>query len=1049
MSVDSRLLGSLEWRTIGPFRGGRVPAVVGHPTEQATFFFGACGGGVWKTTDAGVYWENISDGYFTTSSIGAIAIADSDPNVIYVGTGETSIRGDVIHGDGVYKSTDGGQTWAHVGLRDSQAISTVRIHPQNADIVYVAVLGHVWGSNDERGVYRTTDGGKTWEQVLFRSPGAGAIDLTIDPGNPRHLVAALWDAQRYPYQLRSGGPDSSIYQSFDGGDTWTDITRNAGLPTGTLGKIGVAISPASPNRIWALIEAEDGALFRSDDRGATWQRVSDNGDLRRRAWYYTHIFADPSDADTVWVLNLKCWKSIDGGRTFTAVPTPHGDNQDLWIDPTNSERMIEGNDGGANVSLNGGRTWSSIYNQPTGQFYHVTTDNRTPFNVYGSQQDNTALGGASSSARGAITLNDWFQPGGGESGYIAIKPTDENIIFGGAIGSGAGNGRLLKYNHETKASSIHTVWPEVTGMGRGAEALKYRFQWTFPISFSPHDPDTLYVTSNVVHRSTDDGMSWEVISPDLSHNDPATLGPSGGPISRDNTGAEAYGTVFAFVESPHERGFFWAGTDDGRLHTSEGGNDWTDVSIPSLPERAMISIIEVSPHDAATAYVAATRYKHDDFTPYLYKTTDYGQTWTLITNGIPENDFTRVIREDPNRKGLLYAGTETGVYVSFDDGAHWQRLNGDESVAGRGRSLPLTPVYDLIVKGTDLIVATHGRAFWILDDLTVLHQLADEVSGSALTLLAPRTVERFTREGRPGDYTAGYKAYGRFGGMMATSIQKTRENGELEVRFLDAGSNPPYGAVIHYWLQTAPEGAVTVTFKDADGNEVRSFTSSGSGQRPTAKAGMNRFVWNLRRPSAASVAGSLSSPLGGLTPDALFGPVVVPGTYTVELTADGQSQSQTFEVVADSRISASQEDLQVQHDLLIEIRDQVSKVHQSVERLRTLRDQVGSWAARVDDDGVKQQASEIRETLDTIELELIQPQAGDPRVFPSGVNEKLASLTGMIANADSRPAAQYFEVFAKLREESDAQVAALQSVVDNQIAAFNKAVLAAGVQPVG
>ncbi|HET9017503.1 MAG TPA: glycosyl hydrolase, partial [Thermomicrobiaceae bacterium] len=754
--VDPRLLESMEWRLIGPFRGGRVVAVAGHPTQPGTFYFGGCAGGVWKTTDGGTYWENITDGYFNTAAVGALAVSPSDPNVIYAGTGETAIRGNVSHGDGVYKSTDGGRSWQHLGLAATHAIGRVRIHPQNPDVVYVAALGHVWGPNKERGVYRSKDGGKTWEHILFKSDRAGAIDLTMDPNNPRVLYAAFWEAQRYPHALNSGGPDSAIYRSTDGGDTWQDITRNPGLPTGVLGKIGVAASPAKPGRVWALVEAEDGAMFRSDDGGDTWTRLSEQGELRRRAWYYTHVVADPSDADTVWVMNLKFWKSIDGGKSFQAVPTPHGDNHDLWIDPRDSNRMIEGNDGGACVTFNGGVTWSSLQNQPTAQFYHVTTDNRVPYRVFGSQQDNTAMSVPSASARGAITQTEWWEPGGGESGYIAVDPTNPEVMYGGSVGSGAGDGRLIRFNHATGETRIVTVWPEVTGMGRGAKHYKYRFQWTYPIHFSTHDPNTLHVASNHVHRSTDEGMSWEVVSPDLTRNEPSKLEDSGGPITLDNTGAEVYCTVFALAESPHERGVYWAGSDDGLIHlTRDNMQTWQNVTPPAdmLPEWALISIIEPSPFDAGTAYVAATRYKHDDFRPYLLKTADYGQTWSTITDGIPANEFTRTVRADPNRKGLLYAGTETGVYVSFDDGGHWQRFQAN---------LPVTPIHDLMVKGTDLIAATHGRSFWILDDLTPLHQVGAEQAGEAAHLYAPRPANRFKHYGRYGENLAPSRSYGRF-----------------------------------------------------------------------------------------------------------------------------------------------------------------------------------------------------------------------------------------------------------------------------------------------
>ena len=1032
VDVDASMPGSMTWRLVGPFRGGRVVAVAGHPTEVGTFYFGACAGGVWKTTNAGDYWENISDGYFNTAAVGAIAVAPSDPNVIYVGMGETSIRGDVSHGDGVYRSTDGGQTWRHVGLPETQSISTIRVHPTDPDLVYVAAFGHVWGPNPERGVYRSRDGGSSWTQVLHTSDGAGAIDLAMDPNNPRVLYAAMWDAQRYPHALRSGGPNSGIFKTTDGGDTWQELTRNPGLPTGVLGKIGIAAS-AKPGRVWALVESEDGALFRSDDGGANWQRACDQGDLRRRAWYYTHIVADPQDGDTVYILNLKFWKSIDGGKTFTAIPTQHGDNQDLWIDPADPRRMIEGNDGGANVSFNGGATWSTIYNQPTGQFYHVTTDDRTPYRLYGSQQDNTAFSLPSSSLRGAITAAEYFEPGGGESGYIAIKPDDNNIVYGGAIGSGAGHGRLLRFDQRTNEIRIVTVWPEVHGMGRGAEALKYRFQWTFPISFSPHDPNTLYVTSNVVHRTRDEGMSWEVISPDLSHNDPETLKPSGGPITRDNTGAEAYGTIFAFFESPHEPGVFWAGSDDGRLHISrDGGESWDEVSIPTsqLPDRPMISVMEPSPHDRSTVYVAATRYKHDDFAPYLFKTADDGKTWTKITTGIPDGEFTRVIREDPNRMGLLYAGTETGVYVSFDDGASWQRFQSN---------LPVVPIYDLMIKGTDLLAATHGRSFWILDDLSPLHQMDTATADEKIVLFAPRTAKRIKVYGRLGDPSADAYSYGRAGGMPMTTRQRPGAGGGVETEYVDAGKNPPDGAIIHYWLKDASKTA-TLTIKDADGQTIRTFASDepGSGaSRLVPSAGMNKFVWDLRIPPAKAISGIDSSFTSGIQPDALLGPVVVPGQYSVELDVDGTTRQQVLLIEADPRVSGNQQDLEAQYDLLLKIRDKLAETHAAIDRIHTIRTQVRDWLTRIDDETVTNAGRALLDKLAGVEETLAQPKASDPRQFPSGLNDKLAALPGMISNSDTRPPKQYYEVFDKLSGEVDQQRAALDGIVDAEVRAFN------------
>ncbi len=1031
----NEMLSAMEWRLVGPHRGGRVVAVAGHPTELATFYFGACAGGVWKTTDGGAYWENISDGFFATSAVGALAVSPSDPNVLYAGMGETAIRGNVSHGDGVYKSTDGGQTWTNVGLADTHAIARVRIHPTNPDLVYVAALGHVWGPNAARGVYRSKDGGKNWEQILFRSEQAGAIDLSLDPRNPRILYATIWEAQRYPYKLNSGGPGSGIFKSTDGGDSWTEITRNPGLPAGMLGKIGIAASAAQSGRVYAIVEAEDGALFRSDDGGATWQRMSEQNDLRWRAWYYQHIYADPQDADVVWILNGKCWKSIDGGRNFSAVPTPHGDNHDLWIDPNNTQRMIEGNDGGANVTFNGGLSWSSIFNQPTAQFYHVTTDDQVPYRLYGSQQDNTALTVPSASATGAITAADWYQPGGGESGYITVKPTDSNIVVGGAIGSGAGNGRLIRYDHRTKEQRIITPWPELTGMGYGSKDLRYRFQWTFPIQYSPHDPDTLYVTSNHVHRSTDEGMSWEVISPDLTRNDPATQEPSGGPITKDNTGAEVYGTIFAFVESPHQQGLFWAGSDDGLIHISkDNGASWQNVTPSDLPGHALISIIEVSPHAAGTAYVAATCYKSDDFRPYLYKTTDFGQTWTKITTGIPENVFTRTIREDPSRTGLLYCGTETGLYVSLDDGENWEawQLN-----------LPVTPLHDLQVKGTDLIAATHGRSFWILDDLTPLHQLTDEIRQQDAHLFKPRPANRFKVYGRYGENASPYKSYGRVGGMMMTHYTRKRKTGENDYEFLDAGKNPPDGAIIYYYLKTKPEGELKLSFLDSNGSEIIGFNSDAKeGQHPTVDAGLNRFVWNMRYPSSHAVPGS------PVSPDQLAGPVAVPGRYQVKLAVGGQTLTQPLEIVRDPRVSGSPSDLQAQFDLLLKVRDMLSETHDAVNRLRDLREQVEGWSKRVEDDEVKQAATAIVDKLNAVELELIQPKSGSPLQPPAGLNEKLAALAGMVSNADMRPTAQSTAVFEKLAGQADGSIEKLDPIVGHDIASFNRMLADRGIQPV-
>src|ERR687885_760663 len=727
--MDERLFASLEWRCIGPHRGGRCVAVAGHPTEVGTFYFGACAGGVFKTTNGGSHWANVSDGYFNTASVGAIAVSDSDPNVVYAGTGEACIRSNVSHGDGVYRSDDGGRTWRNLGLAPTRHISRVVIHPTDPDLVFIAALGHAWGPNPERGVYRSRDGGATWDLVLHKSDQAGAADLTLDIRNPRVMYAALWQGRRFAHAAESGGPDSGIWRSLDGGDTWTELTRNKGLPTTLLGRIGVTASPAQPGRVWALVEAEDGAMFRSDDYGETWARLCDNADLRRRPWYYMHAYADPQDANTVWVLNLECWRSVDAGKTFEAIPTPHGDNHGLWIDPRNSRRMIEGNDGGA---------------------------------------------------------------------------------------TGAGHGRLIAWNPETGQKRNVTVWPEVLGMGAGAESMKYRFQWTFPVETSPHDDTTLYICSNHVHRSTDDGASWETISPDLTRDDPSRLGPSGGPITADNSGAEIYCTIFAFRESPHERGVFWAGSDDGLIHISrDSGTTWQNVTPPELPEWAMISIIEPSPHDPATAYVAASCYKFDDLRPYLFRTGDYGATWTQITGGIPDDEFTRVIREDPNRRGLLYCGTERGIFVSFDDGANWQWLKSN---------LPITPIWDLVVKGTDLVVATHGRSFWILDDITPLHQMHSDLVDAPVHLFRPRDSVRYRVYGRAQGKSMTNTNYKMTGPVTVAFRRVETPSGAFQEKFLDAGQNPPDGVVIRYWLRDKAD-PVRVAILDGQGNEVRSFSN--------------------------------------------------------------------------------------------------------------------------------------------------------------------------------------------------------------------------------
>jgi photosystem II stability/assembly factor-like uncharacterized protein len=982
------LLGSLDWRCIGPHRGGRVVAVAGCPADPMTFYFGACAGGVWKTTDGGLTWLCQTDGFFRTAAVGALAVAPSDPNVIYAGTGEACIRNDVSHGDGVYKSTDAGKTWVHVGLEDTRHIGRIVVDAGDPDRVYVAALGHAWGPSKQRGVFRSKDGGRHWEHVLFKSERAGSHDVALDPANPRILYAAVWQAQRYPHALVSGGEECGLWKSGDGGDTWTDISRASGLPRGTLGKIGVAVSPG---RVWALVEADDGALFRSDDEAASWERASEFSALRTRPWYYMHVTPDPVDRDTVYVQNYRLWKSVDAGKKFLQIPTPHGDDHALWIDPRNPKRMIEGNDGGACVSFNGGQSWSSIYNQPTAQLYHVTTDDRFPYRVYASQQDNTAISIPSASPIGAITERDWIKPGGGESGYIAIKPDEPDyVVASGPIGRRCTNDVMYLFDHRTGQDWQNTVWPELYGWGVGADALKYRFNWTFPIHFSRHDPDVLWAASQHLHRSKDLGASWEVVSPDLTRNDKAKLGPSGGPVTRDNTGAEVYCTIFSLAESPQKKNLLWCGTDDGLVHRSEdGGRKWTDITPRDLPEWALVSIVEPSPHDRDAVYIAATRYKHDDTRPYLYKTTDRGKSWKKIVGGIPDGEFTRTIREDPSRRGLLYCGTETGIYVSFDDGGEWQRLGGN---------LPIAPIHDLVIKGVEMVVATHGRSIWILDDLTPFHQVYDQLRSrkrsSDVQLFQPRASVRMrVIGGFPGvvaQATAargpawpGMSSYGRTG----TNIIRVLPLSSDEYVLLDSGKNPPYGVVVQYYL-AKPANGVTLAFLDEKGRELRRY-----GDAP-AKAGVNRFLWNRRLPGVANVTAKDLEPWHRAD-----GPMVPPGRYAVRLTVDGERRTQPFEILPDPRIRTKPAALRRQFEFLKAILDQLAAVNVLINEIDASGKRAPGLAA--------------------IRGALIDVNYNQAQLWASGLHEKLNALFDTVDSGDFPPARQAREVYAMLAGQLD------------------------------
>ncbi len=1042
--------GLLKWRCIGPFRGGRVVAVAGDAKNKNTFYFGACAGGVWKTTDAGTYWECVSDGFFKTSSVGALAVSEADPNVIYAGMGETTIRIDVSHGDGVYKSTDAGKTWQHMGLADTRHIAKIKIHPSNPDIVWVAAFGHAFGNHDARGVYKSIDGGKTWKQVLYKSNKAGAIDLTLDAKNPRILYASVWEAYRNFWQISSGGEDSGIYKSNDGGETWTDISRNKGLPKGLLGKIGMAASPVQSGRIWAIVEnAEAAGIYRSDDYGDTWEHTCADLRLVSRAWYYMHLTADTQDADTVYVNNLSFWKSTDAGKTFTEIGTPHGDNHDLWIDPENNQRMVQGNDGGANVSLNGGATWSSIYNQPTAQFYHLETDNQTPYRVYGTQQDNSSVSVPNRSPNQSISWSDCYTAGTGESGYIAPHPEDANIVYVGAIGSSPGGGNALqRYDHRTKQIRLVTTWPEAMS-GAGAGEHKYRFFWTYPLFFSPHDSKTIYISGNHVFKTTNEGQSWQIVSPDLTRADPEKLLPTGGPINKDAVGAEIYATIFALAESPLEQGVLWAGSDDGLVHISkDGGKSWTNITPKGFPDWTMVSMLEPSAHAPATCYMAATRYKLDDYEPYLFKTTDYGKTWTRIDKGIERDHFTRAIREDPKREGLLYAGTETGLYISFDGGKLWETFQ---------LNLPISPIYDLKIKNDDLVVGTHGRSFWVLDDISPLRTLNDKLLKEDAHLFKPRDTDRILPQVFEDEFggAPGKNYMGSLGIVAAYTTSKTPE-GISEAKFLDTGSNPQRGVLLNYYLKKEPSDKITLSIQDAKGKTIREFSSLSDEEKAkladnphaeiglTANQGYNRFVWDMYYPKLPGIEGSDVAAKA-----ALKGPMVAPGTFTAVLTIGKKSYSQEFSIVADPMAGkVKQKDLEEQFKLWKQITDKSEEVIKTVNQMRDLRAQLDGWAKRTADETASS-AKELSEKVLDLEKTLVIPdlRPGWPDQMNNGVKllGKLTGLIPIVSTGDYKPTDQAHEAYKDFAGRIDEKIKTFNKLVKEDVASLNKELKKANV----
>jgi photosystem II stability/assembly factor-like uncharacterized protein len=1020
LNYDQSLYNSIEYRLIGPFRGGRAGTAVGVLNNPNLYYMGTAGGGVWKTQDSGSTWEPISDGYFG-GSIGAIAVSESDENIIYVGEGEQTLRGNVSSGHGMWKSTDAGETWKYIGLPKSEHISRIRIHPENPDIVYVGVIGNLWKPNSERGLYKTNDGGLTWEKILYVSDKAGIGDIVIDPNNSRIIYATTWQMKRNGYRMDSGGPDSKIFRSYDSGRTWEDISEFNGLPSFPWGIVGVAISPVNSKRIWVMVEADNGGLFRSDDGGNNWEKVNSNRALRQRAWYYTRIYADTQNEDKVFVLNVSYGVSTDGGKTFTLKNAPHGDHHDLWIDPNNNMRMVMADDGGAQVSNDGGDNWSTYFNQPTAQFYRVSTDNSFPYRIYGAQQDNSTVRIKHRTSSSSITERDWEPSAGGESAHLAPDPKNNDIVFGGTY-----KGYMMMQDHSNGQIRSVNVWPD-NPAGSGAEVMKYRFNWNFPVMFSPNDPNKLYAGSNYLHVSENSGQTWKTISPDLTRNIPETIMSSGGPITQDNTGAEYYANIFAIAESKLEEGVIWVGSDDGLIHiTKDGGETWENITPPKKlsPELNMINSIDPSPFKKGKAYIAATSYKFGDYTPYLYKTEDYGKSWKLITDGINSSYYTRVVRSDKKREGLLYAGTEWGMYISFDDGNSWSKFQ---------LNLPVTSIRDLEVKDNDLVVATHGRSFWIIDDLTPLHQLNEYNHDDDAILFKPDLSYR-----------------------MAQSGGWNRPNNLL------SGQNHPNGVIINYYIKELQEDDyLRIDIEDKDGSIIRSFTnnqdkysqvgnndksimvgnpvlsnpndidnalSSDNLESLSPRDGGNRLIWDMRYPGFKSFEGMVlySSPN--------VGPKATPGKYNIKMTYNDLVLQEEFEIVKDPRVKISQADYQNQLEFLIDVRDEVSRANQQIIDIRSIKNNMSFILDKTKDNfELKEMINKYLDDISVIEnnIHMTKNQSRqDPLNFGIRINNRIAFLLADSQRGDYPPTDQSKEFFSQVKKELDIEIINLKALVE-------------------
>jgi photosystem II stability/assembly factor-like uncharacterized protein len=997
---DSVFFSKMKYRLVGPFRGGRSGAVAGSYKNKNTFYFGATGGGVWKTMDGGSNWKNVSDKYFG-GSIGAVAVAPSDEDVVYVGEGENTMRGNVSEGlGGMWRSDDAGRTWKNIGLKDGRHIIRILIHPRNPNIVWAAVMGHLFGPNEMRGVYKTTDGGRNWKRVLYVNNQTGASDLVMEPGNPEVLYAGTWRALRTPYSMESGGDGSGLYKSTDGGETWTSLKNKKGLPKGTWGIVGVAVAPSNPDKIYAIIEQQNGGLFVSSDAGETWTLTSSDNNIRQRAWYYSKIFVDPKNENLVYAPNVDFMRSRDGGRTFQSVRSQHGDHHDLWIDPENGNRMILADDGGAVISFDGAENWSTNMNQPTAQIYRVSTDNSFPYRILGAQQDNTTLRIRSRTSSAAITETDWQPTAGAESGYVVADPLNPDIVYGGNYG-----GYISRLDHKTNENRAVSPWPD-NPMGAGADVLKYRFQWNFPIFFSPHNPKRLYAAGNVLFVTENEGQTWEQISPDLTTNDKSRQASSGGPITQDNTSVEYYCTIFTAMESPFEKDLLWAGSDDGLLHMSrDGGKNWENVTPRDAPKWIMWNSLDADPFKKGAVYAVGTKYKADDFTPYIYKTEDYGKTWKLITNGIARTDFTRVVRADQKRPGLLYAGTEYGMYISFDDGASWKRFQ---------LNLPLVPITDLTIKENDLVVATQGRAFYVLDDLSVLQQMNQAVMAKPLHVFDINPAYRMT-------------AGGRFGQNFAAPR--------------NAGVNPPAGVVVNYHVRNAADSMkAAITIFDRNKKLIRTFSTDS--KEPATKLdvaqGMNQFVWNMQYPEAERIEGMI---LWNAAPGAVTAP---PGNYTARIRVEKDSVELPFIIKADPNYKIAQEEYDAQFAFLAQVKDKFNETQKAIKDIRALRTQINSFISLQGKDvpkEVKQMADTINKQLNSIEETIYQTKSKssqDVLNYPIRLNDKLAGVFNVARSGNTAPSKQVKEVYNELAKQIDVQLAKLETIRQKDIPAFNE-----------